>query len=259
VLNFSIFGADENFEDKNITGTWRRRYPCTSSRIGRTHRIFLFFCTDFWINSNMKAIIALIVTISLCTVSHGVYLAYPIGRNLCQPSDYSAGVELAALDCAYTHDSNSNKNYYATGYCDKYMVHTYACNSQTLCQTSDQCKLLSNVSLGCDSEENLYRECIDKVSDVSKLLGTKSYLTIATGAWGSDSGCSHFNDYKVFPIKKCLQTRSRNIWPSVFVTCTGTSAVIQEYWDDSCQELAGTSINELNTCLGIVMYTCQGY
>jgi hypothetical protein len=47
----------------------------------------------------MKAIIALIITISLYTVTHGVYLAYPTGRNICQTSDYRAGVELAALDC----------------------------------------------------------------------------------------------------------------------------------------------------------------
>ena len=136
------------------------------------------------------------------------------------------------------------------------MLHAYACNSQTLCQNSDQCKPLSNVSLGCDSVENLYRQCIDKITDVSKLLGTKNYLTIATSESGN---CSLFNDYVMYPINKCLQTRSRTNWPSIFVTCNGTHAVIQDYIDDNCQDWYGTQVNELNSCLGKSMYTCQGY
>lgn len=204
---------------------------------------------------NMKALITLILTTYLYSLSHGVYLAYPTARNLCEQSDFRAGVEL--VGCTLTWDTNMNHYYYSYGYCDKYMMHVYGCNSLSFCNT-DLCKPLGNVSLGCESTENIFFECVQKLSDVSKLLGTKSYLTISKA--GSGIECPQFSDYVMYPINRCLQTRSRSNWPSIDVKCNSTHTVISEYIDEECQQLYATQVYPLNTCVdGIEQYSCQGF
>lgn len=98
----------------------------------------------------MKAITIVFILATYCYyLASGIYLAYPIGRNLCQPSDFRNGIELAPMECTYTTypDVPNYPSYYSVGTCTEYRLYESKCGTPELCSNPAYCTPFNNTTL----------------------------------------------------------------------------------------------------------------